>query len=153
MCDQATLQAIEAAVQDKVSKGEMFTAFDISRAAKTASGLQFRHRDVKFDVHDAIASHAPSYLRTTIQIPNVQDRPFLYYPQGSDPNTYPIAGQSVVTATPVQQTPAALNPAPTFTPASNDPDTVQPVTRGRMPEQMFLVCELRLLPPQVLRRR
>lgn len=131
MCDVQTLNAIEAAVQEKVGKNEPFTAFDISRAAKAASGLPIRHRDVKHDVHDAIANLAPSYLRTLISISNVPERPFLYYPQGTDPTAYTPGGQSVVSVAQQQQAAATVaNAAPSYTPSS--PDAVAPDQRGRL---------------------
>src|ERR1035437_6531224 len=136
MCTTAETDAIEKTVQDKVSKGEMFTAFDITKEARTTSGLKMRHSDVKFDVHNAVSRIADSYLRTPISIPGVPDRPFLYYPQGSDPNSYGIAGQSQVavtssTPTPAPALPAITNAVPTY-PANPDPDVVTPDNRGRI---------------------
>jgi hypothetical protein len=134
MClpDVAVQQAIETAVQTKVANSEMFTVYDITKAARSASGLQFRHNDVKDEIHTVVGQYAPSYMRQLIDLPGVPVRPFLYFPQGSDPALYNVGGQSTVTAQNIQA--ASQNPAPTFAPASpsNDPDVVHPDTRGRL---------------------
>ena len=112
MCDTATTNAIEQAVLDKVRKQEIFTTFDITKAARQSSGLRFLHRDVTCDVHEAISRLAHSYLRTLISIPNVPDRPFLYFPQGADPNLYGICDQSQIRV-------ASAAPAPTSASLTN----------------------------------
>lgn len=139
MCDVATQQALETAVDSKVNNAEAFTAYDITLAARNASGLNIRHSHVKHDVHDVIASRATTYQRSLISLPGVPVQPFLYHPPGYDLNSYSPAsqagGQSVVNVTQAQnQTAVAMNPAPAYvTPgATNDPDVITQDNRGRL---------------------
>jgi len=81
-------------VNQKVTNGELFTAYDISKcvqAEEKKQGLPFtRHLEIKGDVHRAIAPHlvenGGGYARTLVPIANPQ--PWLYHPINADPANY-----------------------------------------------------------------
>jgi hypothetical protein len=134
MCDQQTRDTLEQIVNDKVNNREMFTALDITRAAQ-GQGIQARHRDLKNDIHGILRNVVGNvYSRTLIQIAGVTEKPMLYYPAGTDPDTYvsPAAQGQTATAT-ATATPstAHLQTAPTF-PKAKVPGASNRDRRGRI---------------------
>ena len=94
MCSSVVQQLIVDVVNQKVTNGELFTAYDISKcvqAEEKKQGLPFtRHLEIKGDVHRAIAPHlvenGGGYARTLVPIANPQ--PWLYHPINADPANY-----------------------------------------------------------------
>lgn len=118
MCNCQVQQLIAAIVDQKVTNGEMFTAYDISKsvqAQEQSLGIPFtRHLEIKRDVHDTIDPHlldnGGTYARTLIPIGTPQ--PWLYHPQGADPMTYIPFGQTK----PIGQHPQSADPAASYIP-------------------------------------
>ena len=87
MCDQVTKNKVEVVVNDFVSKGYMFTAWDVTKSLRN-SGERISHRDVQDTVKDMwnIGSMT-DYTRDTKHI-GAPIAPFVYYHQNSDVNDY-----------------------------------------------------------------
>jgi len=87
MCDQVTKNKVEAVVNDFVSKGYMFTAWDVTKSLRN-SGERISHRDVQDTVKEMwnIGS-VTDYTRDTKHI-GAPIAPFVYYHQNSDVNDY-----------------------------------------------------------------
>lgn len=87
MCDQVTKSKVEVVVNDFVSKGYMFTAWDVTKFLRN-SGERISHRDVQDAVkeiwNDACMT---DYTRDTKHI-GAPVAPFVYYHQNSDVNDY-----------------------------------------------------------------
>ena len=87
MCDQVTKSKVEIVVNDFVSKGYMFTAWDVTKFLRN-SGERISHRDVQDAVkeiwNDACMT---DYTRDTKHI-GAPVAPFVYYHQNSDVNDY-----------------------------------------------------------------
>src|SRR5262245_14041871 len=89
VCDIASIQMAEEIVREKVEAAEMFTAFDVSRAARMR-GSPERHRHLKHVVHAAFTDGAMGggYTRTLIRIPGVRRSAWLYHRTEHDPHDY-----------------------------------------------------------------
>jgi retron-type reverse transcriptase len=99
---------IQLIIQDKVSRGEMFTAFDISKEL-SRQGSGARHRDLKDIVHQTFerGEMGPQYTRTTIDV-GAPTRPYLYFRKGDNPRRYRSGQAPAPAAGPPTQPPAAL---------------------------------------------
>jgi hypothetical protein len=87
MCDQVTKNKVEAVVNDFVSKGYMFTAWDVTKSLRN-SGERISHRDVQDTVKEMWnISSMTDYTRDTKHI-GAPIAPFVYYHQNSDVNDY-----------------------------------------------------------------
>lgn len=89
MCDIASIQMAEEIVQEKVTAGEMFTAFDVTRVARKR-GSPERHRHLKQVIHAVFAAGAMGndYTRTLIRMPGAKRDAWLYHRQQDDPLRY-----------------------------------------------------------------
>lgn len=86
-------------VKEFVDSRRKFTAFDITKEVKSR-GVRERHGSIKKIVHEMFENDDMlSYIRELIQIDNVSTAPFLYLPNGDDPEDYfsenQISGQLV----------------------------------------------------------
>ena len=97
MCDAATQSILESIVKGKVQSNEMFTALDISREAQKNHHVQYRHNDLKNDVHRIYADgemqfdnngQVEQYDRTLIAIPGIKGKVWLYHAAGADVSLY-----------------------------------------------------------------
>lgn len=84
---------VDEVIQDFVDTRTPFTALDISRRVqariKAANQPYERHNDLKDHIHTCCNDDLDNtWKRTTIQIPNVVGRPFLYYPSEKLPADY-----------------------------------------------------------------
>ena len=121
-------QLIEDLTYQKVSQGDMFTAFDITLFAKKEKGLTERHRNVKHVVHDLfVAGQLSGYDRTLIDIPGAPDKAYLYHPVGADITQYsakdrakfPDAGGSATATSNGITVLSTTSPAPATSTPSN----------------------------------
>ncbi len=114
MIDPVARQKVQQIVVAHVSSGAMFTAFDVTLAAR-AQGVQIRHNDGRDIVHEMFQTGVmgAGYRRTVVDI-GTGTNPFVYHPFSSDPKTY-TSPQSGAAA---QATPA---PAPASTQSSSQP--------------------------------
>jgi bifunctional DNA-binding transcriptional regulator/antitoxin component of YhaV-PrlF toxin-antitoxin module len=89
MCSVANQQIIEGVIREKVDRGEMFTAFDITREARRRGGTE-RHRHMKPAVHQFFDGGVmgSDYTRTLIAIPGAPCPAWLYHPTGAGPAGY-----------------------------------------------------------------
>jgi len=96
MCDSTTISLIDEVVSQKVSDGEMFTAYDVTLAVQELlkkSGLfdhtQHRHKYIKNDVHrsaeTAVLSGQYSRNLQNVGAPTPAN---VYFPIGKDPSNY-----------------------------------------------------------------
>jgi hypothetical protein len=87
MCDQVTKNKVEVIVNDFVSKGYMFTAWDVTKSLRN-SGERISHRDVQDTVKEMWnLGNMTDYTRDTKHI-GAPVAPFVYYHQNSDVNDY-----------------------------------------------------------------
>jgi hypothetical protein len=89
MCDAATQQLIEQVLQEKVQRGEMFTALDVSLETQKR-GVQERHRNMRQVVHQYfeggyMGSH---YTRTLVSIPGAPSAAWLYHLTSDQPANF-----------------------------------------------------------------
>jgi hypothetical protein len=89
MCNTVTLQIIEDVIREKVDRGEMFTAFEISLQAQQR-GVTERHRHLKQTIHQYFeGGHMGTvYTRTLIRIPGAPQAAWLYHRTVDDPAVY-----------------------------------------------------------------
>ena len=93
MCDSATRTVIEELVEEKVSKEEMFTAWDITKEVRS-SGTREPHRSVKRVVHRIFENgEMEGYDRALVSVRPGVPSPFVYHPDGIDPNDYLAQGK------------------------------------------------------------
>ena len=90
LLDSADASAVKDVVKGKVDKGEMFTAFDITKELK-ASGRRVYHSNVKPIVHALFNNgDMQGYNRSLISVSGAPVQPFLYHPCGADTSTYKV---------------------------------------------------------------
>jgi len=86
MCDQVTKSKVGAVVNDFVSKGYMFTAWDITKFLRKNDRVS--HRDVQDAVREIWNSGSMTdYTRDTKDV-GAPVAPFVYYHQNADVNDY-----------------------------------------------------------------
>jgi hypothetical protein len=142
MCDAATQQILETIVQKRTANGDMFTALDISREAQHQHAVQYRHNDLKGDIHriyaDGLMQHSTGqYDRSLVFIPGITTKVYLYHLVGADVSTYASiwapGGPAKATATasgpqPIAVPPLTVQPpvtAPTAAPVASQPSAAQ----------------------------
>lgn len=87
MCDQVTKNKVETVVANLVSKGFMFTAWDITKFLRK-NGDRISHRDVQDAVREIYQSGSMTdYVRDTKDV-GAPVAPFVYYHQHSDVINY-----------------------------------------------------------------
>lgn len=107
--DPVIRQLVEDAIDEKINSGDMFTAFNITRAVRS-DGTRARHEDVKSVVHQIFNSgKMGNYTRSQINVAGANIQPFLYHPVGADITEYDPGADR-------PQKPAHA-PAPTSTPS------------------------------------
>ena len=88
MCDQQTETEVLSVVQDCLSRGEGFSAFDVTKSVR-AKGVVARHGDMKTVVHEAFETgRMGDWERTLVLFPNALVKAFLYHPSGYDVDTH-----------------------------------------------------------------
>jgi hypothetical protein len=100
MCDSQVVDLIVDIVTRKCQAGDLFTAYDISREVQVeekAAGIPFtRHAEIREDVLDAIQpflqQNGGNYV--SILLPIANPNPRLFFPDGSDTNTYIPFGET-----------------------------------------------------------
>lgn len=104
---------VETVVDEKVQKGEMFTAHDVTLEVR-GRGHRAGHTEVRDAVHDYYqrGGLGVGYARTNIPVPGGYT-PFLYHRSADDPATYSNIRGAGVMSTPVgnQQTIAVPPPS------------------------------------------
>lgn len=110
--DFSTLQLVEQIVLEKAQAGEMFTAYDVTRAVRQKVGrsVNVPHNDVKQEVHTMFANQqiGTDYTRSLGNLAGLQTQPWIYHRTTDDPANYmgvPTGGPATVP--PVVQTPTA----------------------------------------------
>jgi retron-type reverse transcriptase len=112
MADADTKRLIGQIVDEKVSHGEMFTAYDVTLHARKL-GSNVRHHEVRDLVHEIYEQGRMSaaYTRSVINV-GAPTQPFLYHRFSDDPNSY----RAAVATPPSSQPPPAPPSAPTSAP-------------------------------------
>jgi hypothetical protein len=82
MCSYANEQILRDVIEEKVSQGQSFTAFDITMQAKIR-GMDEKHAFCKNTTHRILADDYPEYNKTLIDIPGASQA-FLYHSDGYD---------------------------------------------------------------------
>jgi len=140
MCDQDNRDLVDQVVEEKIAQREIFTAFDVTRAAKDL-GADERHGGMKQAIHDAFSyMQTQGYDRVQVDLNAAKGRPFVYHPKGADLTQYiadntvgaPVKPktQSTATATATVTGRGAVAVVPTPTLASVQPTTVNLVDLG-----------------------
>lgn len=95
-------------VRENVAKRLLFTAHDVTRAARGKTRKNVRHEESKAEVHAEMQASlsSGSYLRDLIDV-GKPDMPYLYYPAGEDPSNYVGQGSGRFAAI-ANMAPAAL---------------------------------------------
>jgi len=97
MCTVTVAQEILDCLRVKVSQGEIFTAFDVTQAARVATSETVLHRDVRNIVGNEFVSGAMGdYQRQLVEL-DAKDNPqaLVYFPDGTDPYDHPMAVRPV----------------------------------------------------------
>ncbi len=89
MVDLDTAMRITAAVRARVVWGEMFSAYDITRAVRE-QGVFLRHDDGRAVVHDLFEQNlmGADYCRTLVDFGGERGPAFLYHPFNVSPMAY-----------------------------------------------------------------
>ena len=86
--DSAEGVAVRGVVASKVTQGQMFTAFDVTKELRS-NGNQVRHNNIKHIVHALYnQGDMQGYNRSLIDVSGTSIRPFLYHPTSADTSTY-----------------------------------------------------------------
>jgi len=101
MCSSANAGLIQDVCREKVTAGELFTAFDISlevqRRAKTLFVPSERHRDMKDTIHETMETYAThnggEYSRTLMDV-GAPEKAFVYHHITNDPANYKALDRS-----------------------------------------------------------
>ena len=138
MCDSATRQLIEDEVKNKVSNGEMFTAYDVTCSIRK-NGTNETHNEIKEVVHDLFnQGDMVNYDRTRFTIPGKGSWAWLYFPIGTDYNDY--ARRFTSTSSSSTTTVSSVSSTPGFTAAvSGVSPVIAPDSEGRVniPKQLL----------------
>jgi len=89
MCNTQSEQIVGNVINDWVGEQKQFTAFDVTCEAKARGAAEY-HSQLKSAVHRSwpLLFEASGYARQTIDIPDVDIPPWLYYPDSTDPQEY-----------------------------------------------------------------
>lgn len=118
--DPVIQQLVEDVVRDKTDKGELFTAFDVTRAIRS-DGTRARHGDVKVAVHGLFSDgEMGNYQRSLASLQGVSPQPFLYHPVGADVSSYDPGASAPQGKT--SPTPATTPTSTPSDPADDDDD-------------------------------
>ena len=87
------LDLIDKVVDEKIANNEMFTAFDVSLDVKSKCRAQnlpiFRHSEMRQEIHQAVQVFVANGNYEIVLKDVGAPRPAnLYYPQGTDPDSY-----------------------------------------------------------------
>ena len=90
MCDQATSQLIQQAVNSKLQNDEPFSAHDVTRAVRQLTTDRIAHNEVRSEVHKMFSQgDFPNYTRTLGNIPGLKgQQPWIFHPIHVDPNQH-----------------------------------------------------------------
>ena len=90
--DEATGRQVVALVFTQIQRGEMFTAWDITRLAREG-GTTVRHREAKAIVHALFGEGqmGPTYTRTLVRVSDDGEQALLYHDFRADPTLYGAA--------------------------------------------------------------
>ena len=90
MADAATEQLVLTLVNERVQAGVMFTAYDVTQAARRRGG-NVRHNDVRDVVHELFENGrmGATYNRSLIDV-GAPTKPWLYHHYNDDPATYKV---------------------------------------------------------------
>lgn len=135
MVDSIAQSCIDTVIKQKVAAGELFTAFDVSNAAKVMlrktgdfNPSVHRHsimRDyVNLSLNDIIGDHTTyDYMKTLCSV-SATESAYVYHKQNDDPSSYNSVG--VVNPTPVVQ--------------QTVPVVAKPAVAGKMPDARGTIC-------------
>lgn len=138
MCDVATQGILETIVKQQSAADAMFTALDITREAQHNHAVQYRHNDLKNDIHriyadGMMANVGVQYVRTLIKVPGVVQPMWLYHQPNADISSYrskyapaPYTGPTVASGS------TSAAPTKTASPANNPFQTISvpPLTKA-----------------------
>lgn len=100
--DQSLTNAITNAIEERVQKNEMFTAFDITLAVQEEcrkDGVTHpTHKEIKEFIHDNMKLEL-SYTSSFVDV-GAPTKAKLYYPQGNDPQHYIPKPRNNITSNP-----------------------------------------------------
>lgn len=87
--DTEILAILETIVNDYVNSRRLFTAYDVTLAARARTRKNVAHYLAKEQVHQLMNLHLSNrtYLRDLINVGS-GEQPNLYYPRGEDPSSY-----------------------------------------------------------------
>ena len=99
MVSDSSYGVVRGIVLDNVRDGKSFTAWDVTREAKSDGLVSERHGALKRVVHEMDTNGelaSQGYERTLISVPGAPAQPWLYHPVGTDPDDY-VNGLSATT--------------------------------------------------------
>ena len=117
MCQVSVPQEVNDVVAEFVSQNKVFTAYDVTVAARKRTSHNVRHADVRQAVTGIInndttnrVANAADYVMTllSLNIPSKGNpQALVYHPMNVDPYTHPMAMQNTVAPAPVDDGTAA----------------------------------------------
>ncbi|HEY3325076.1 MAG TPA: hypothetical protein VGP72_31775 [Planctomycetota bacterium] len=124
--ERAARETIDGIVAEWVQLGRMFTAFEVSLAAK-GKGVRQRHRELKGYVHQSTARQAGARYTRTLRDVGAPVQAWLYHPLNANPYTYRPLDRSDFDTAPVSAAscnggPALRNPLPLSSALDGDGD-------------------------------
>lgn len=156
MADAATEQLVLNLVNERIQAGVMFTAYDVTQAARRRGG-NVRHNDVRDVVHELFENGrmGATYNRSLVEV-GAPTKPWLYHHFNDDPATYRVPDPAAPLPTPQAQpgfvrrlintifgspppsratppqgsAPRGANPAAGRAPVQTPPRQLPPVTLG-----------------------
>lgn len=94
--DQDLVDLVLKTVDEFVLEDKLFTAHDITVAARKHTMKNLRHSEARHHIHTFMATRLQAGLYEAepadLERPQGAEMPILYYPVGSDPNSYGTAG-------------------------------------------------------------
>ena len=102
MCSTTTKTILANVVNEFISDGKMFTAFNVSLEAKSRGATE-RHRDMKSEINSLYRNDAMDhYTRTLIDIPGISEKAWLYHDVLDDPDDFvPLPRTTLAASVPI----------------------------------------------------
>jgi hypothetical protein len=146
MCNTAEATLIIEVLDEKVQNGEVFTAFDITSAARSKTDDNIRHSDVRHIVGNEFSTQQMGNYDRELRTLDLSSSPqaFVYFPDTKTAEDHPLVSAALVTPNPTNlgvSHGTSTFPTPTPTVFLDD-DEVKTTAEGRVQIPRKLVAQV-----------
>jgi hypothetical protein len=101
MCNVLAANTIIEVLDEKIQNGELFTAYDVTLAARLATDENIVHNDVRNIVDNEFVTNQMAGYDRELSTLNLSSNPqaFVYFPDGKSANDHPLVDTSVTPST------------------------------------------------------